>query len=154
MLRTLSLAFVVVVSLAASAVPAQAGYTMQDVGQMLRSRGYEPEFHRDGYYVIRHGGYPYRVFPSGDGSRIFIRVNLAILEPRHFDAPQFRQVLRLHETVGFAGQFDHRDNQLFFNLRIDVNNFQPSHLDDHLRHISRTLDTHREQWNPRHWDRR
>jgi hypothetical protein len=151
MIRTLLLTTLALISLATVPGQAHAGFSLPDVGQMLRARGYNAQLHPDGYYLIQQGGYPFRVFPSADGAQLIFRVDLIGLETRHFDSPQFRRVLRLHETAGFLGNFDFRDNRFFFNLRVDFDDFRPFHLDDHFRHISRTLDRHREEWHPSYW---
>jgi hypothetical protein len=154
MIRSIILTAAALITLASISTPAQAGFDLDDLGRLLRSRGHDAQFHRDGYYVIHHGGHNVRIFPSNDGSHLIFRTHLVTLEQRHFDHPQFRQVLRLHQTFGFEGQFNHQGNQLYFQYRIDRNDFRPHQLDDHLRHISRTIDRHSEQWNPKHWSNR
>lgn len=153
MIRTFIFAVASVIILAAVSTPAQAGFDLDDLGRLLRSRGHDAQFHRDGYYVIRHGGHNVRVFPSNDRSHLVFRTHLVTLENRHFEHPRFKQVLRLHQQFGFAGQFDHAGNQLYFQHRVNLNDFRPHHLDDHLRHSERTVDRYSEYWNPKHWSR-
>lgn len=154
MIRTLLCTLMILVTSLALVTPTQAGFDRDDLGRLLLQQGFAAQWHNDGYYLVRHGGYNYRVSTSRDGSHLIFKAHLLQLNQQQLQHQRLQSLFQLHQQQGFVGQFQQQNQSLFFQHQVSLRNFQGHQLDNHFRSLTQTLDRHHQQWNPQHWARR